>query len=434
MNRRDRNYKRNIDNRSYVSFRDPSTSMISAKRKSYHIKSNKEESVRDENDCGSSIRRKTSSTYLRIPLTLKRKKSLNELYNKKSKVSARTIQIPNNILKPSNKQIDPCKAGDKPIHACAHSGADDMDIDENQGCYNHYKDCSKVISQKVNSSGALYHNNNVEICDDMTGCIEMTSKRSLVQFYPSSIKASKELNKSTGFMATSYANRNSKTDADMEDDTDEAKLSKFKENCKNQLSVSFGMKTEDFKTLDIPEEVSEYADQVVEHMQNVEDLHLPTYGYMKNQPDINEKMRAILIDWLIEVHFKFKLLPETLFITVNLIDRFLELCEMKRQRLQLLGVTAMWIACKYEEIYAPEIKDFVYITDNAYQQKDILELEYDLLKTLEFNVTTSSSYRFLQRYAKLLGVNDRTFKLAWYLIELPLIEYKMLKYKPSLIS
>lgn len=55
-----------------------------------------------------------------------------------------------------------------------------------------------------------------------------------------------------------------------------------------------------------------------------ENLYIPRYGYMQNQTDINEKMRAILIDWLIEVHLKFKLLPETLFLTINLIDRFLE--------------------------------------------------------------------------------------------------------------
>lgn len=205
-------------------------------------------------------------------------------------------------------------------------------------------------------------------------------------------------------------------------------------NAKHTFHIGGGLLPEDVKTLETPEEVSEYAFSVTNHMHNVEELHLPTYGYMKQQPDVNEKMRAILIDWLIEVHFKFKLLPETLFITVNLIDRYLEKKEIRRQRLQLLGVTAMWVACKYEEIYAPEIKDFVYITDNAYEQKDILELEYELLRTLEFNVTSSSSYRFLERYVKLTGVDSKTFKLAWYLIELPLIEYKMLKYKPSIIS
>lgn len=88
--------------------------------------------------------------------------------------------------------------------------------------------------------------------------------------------------------------------------------------------------------------------------------------YMQRQEDINEKMRAILIDWIIEVHLKFKLLPETLFLTVNLIDRYLEQVQIRRTNLQLVGVTAMLIATKYEEIYGPVVDDFVYITDNAY--------------------------------------------------------------------
>ena len=93
---------------------------------------------------------------------------------------------------------------------------------------------------------------------------------------------------------------------------------------------------------------------------------------MQQQQDINEKMRAILVDWIIEVHLKFKLLPETLFITVSLIDRYLEIEQIKRTNLQLVGVTAMLIASKYEEIYAPEVRDFVYITDNAYTKEEIL--------------------------------------------------------------
>lgn len=86
-------------------------------------------------------------------------------------------------------------------------------------------------------------------------------------------------------------------------------------------------------------------------------------------------MRAILIDWLIEVHLKFKLLPETLFLTVNLIDRFLEKAIIQRTKLQLVGVTSMLIASKYEEIYAPEVRDFVYITDKAYSKEEILKME-----------------------------------------------------------
>ena len=79
-------------------------------------------------------------------------------------------------------------------------------------------------------------------------------------------------------------------------------------------------------------------------------------------------MRSILVDWLVDVHLKFKLLPETLFITINLIDRFLEKSKVTKTRLQLVGVTALFIASKYEEIYPPELKDFIYITDRAYSK------------------------------------------------------------------
>lgn len=117
---------------------------------------------------------------------------------------------------------------------------------------------------------------------------------------------------------------------------------------------------------------------------------------MKHQTDINEKMRAILIDWLIDVHLKFKLLPETLYITVNLIDRYLEKERVARNKLQLIGVTCMLIAAKYEEIYPPELKNFVYITDNAYSRKEVLQMEYSILSKLGFDVTFPSCFRFLE--------------------------------------
>jgi cyclin B len=145
-------------------------------------------------------------------------------------------------------------------------------------------------------------------------------------------------------------------------------------------------------------------------------------------------MRAILIDWLIEVHLKFKLLPETLFLTVNLIDRYLETQIVLRNKLQLIGVTAMLIASKYEEIYAPEVRDFVYITDKAYTKEEILKAEHHMLGTLGFDITTPSSLRLCERYCKLVNADELTENLSRYLIELPLIEYKMLKFSPSMIA
>ena len=188
----------------------------------------------------------------------------------------------------------------------------------------------------------------------------------------------------------------------------------------------------DLMDIDDPQQVSEYAEECYQQMAGTEKAFTAVYGFMQTrQTDINEKMRAILVDWLIEVHFKFKLLPETLFLSVNLIDRYLEKCDVLRTKLQLVGVSAMLIACKYEEIYAPEVRDFVYITDKAYTKEEILEMENLMLSALDFNITAPSSLRFQERYAKIAKVNTKQFSLARYLIELPLIEYRMLKHTPS---
>lgn len=155
---------------------------------------------------------------------------------------------------------------------------------------------------------------------------------------------------------------------------------------------------------------------------------------MKNQFDINEKMRAILYDWLVDVHLKFKLLPETLFLAFNLIDRYLNKKSIHRTKLQLLGVTSMLIACKYEEIYAPEVKDFVYITDKAYTADEVKAMESDVLITLEFNVTMPSSFRFLEFFNFYIKYDNLVMNFTFFLLELSIVEYKMLKYKSSLIA
>lgn len=158
------------------------------------------------------------------------------------------------------------------------------------------------------------------------------------------------------------------------------------------------------------------------------------HRYMGSQEDINERMRAILIDWLIEVHLKFKLMPETLYLTVNLIDRYLENNTVVRQKLQLVGVTAMLLASKYEEIYAPEVRDFVYITDRAYTREQILSMETSMLQSFSFNITTPTGYPFLKRFLKAAETNTRLTQMATYFMERTLQEYRMLQFLPSMIA
>ena len=178
----------------------------------------------------------------------------------------------------------------------------------------------------------------------------------------------------------------------------------------------------------------EYFNEICKELFNNEEKYLVDPNYMYNQSDINYRMRAILIDWLIDVHLKYKLLPQTLYIAVNLIDRYLAKNETSRAKLQLVGVTAMFIACKYEEIYPPELKDFVYITDGAYVKSDVLNMEYKMLKSLDFNVTFPTQWSIFEIYRKKLDLNEKTFKLAWFLMELCLINHKSLKYKMSILA
>ena len=183
-----------------------------------------------------------------------------------------------------------------------------------------------------------------------------------------------------------------------------------------------------------PLAVTEYANDMYAHFREKEFRASVSSTYMTRQPHINEKMRAILVDWLVEVHLKFKLVPETLYLTVNLIDRFLELETVERSRLQLVGVTGLLLAAKYEEIYPPELRDLVYITDKAYTKEEILAMEERMLKALDYKVTIASTHCFLVRYLKAAHADRRMVWLASYIAERTLQEYGMLKFYPSMIA
>jgi len=183
-----------------------------------------------------------------------------------------------------------------------------------------------------------------------------------------------------------------------------------------------------------PQNADEYFDDIVNELKNNEEKFLPEFNYMVKQKDINHRMRAILIDWLIDVHLKYKMVPQTMYISVNLIDRYLSKNETSRVKLQLVGVASMFISSKYEEIYPPELKDFVYITDKAYVKSDVLDMEYKMLSSLNFDITFPTQWSFLEIFRKNLKIDQKTFNLAWFLMELSLINYKMLKFKYSQIA
>ncbi|KAK9074806.1 hypothetical protein SSX86_003125 [Deinandra increscens subsp. villosa] len=181
--------------------------------------------------------------------------------------------------------------------------------------------------------------------------------------------------------------------------------------------------------------VVEYVEDLYAHYRKMESYGMVSPNYMlTQQSDVNERMRAILIDWLIEVHHKFDLQPETLFLTVNLIDRFLAKENVVRKKLQLVGLVAMLLACKYEEVSVPVVDDLIFISDKAYSRSEILEMEKLMLNTLEFNMSVPTPYVFLKRYLKAAQSESKLEQMSFFLIELCLVEYEMIKLAPSFLA
>ncbi|XP_048137660.1 G2/mitotic-specific cyclin S13-7-like isoform X1 [Rhodamnia argentea] len=177
----------------------------------------------------------------------------------------------------------------------------------------------------------------------------------------------------------------------------------------------------------------EYIEDIYSFYKEAENESLPR-DYMPSQPEINEKMRAILVDWLIEIHNKFELMPETLYLTINIIDRFLSVKSVPRRELQLLGMGALFTASKYEEIWAPEVNDFVCIADRAYSHEQVLAMEKTILGKLEWTLTVPTHYVFLVRFIK-ASLGDRKLEnMVYFLAELGVMNYATLTYCPSMVA
>ncbi|KAL3035615.1 hypothetical protein AAZX31_02G261300 [Glycine max] len=180
---------------------------------------------------------------------------------------------------------------------------------------------------------------------------------------------------------------------------------------------------------------AEYIDDIYKFYKETEEEGC-VHDYMGSQPDINAKMRSILVDWLIEVHRKFELMPETLYLTLNIVDRFLSVKAVPRRELQLVGISSMLIASKYEEIWAPEVNDFECISDNAYVSQQVLMMEKTILRKLEWYLTVPTPYHFLVRYIKASTPSDKEMEnMVFFLAELGLMHYPTaILYRPSLIA
>lgn len=190
----------------------------------------------------------------------------------------------------------------------------------------------------------------------------------------------------------------------------------------------------DQEDIDDPLMVSEYVKEIFDYLRGLELTTMANPAYMDNQTELEWKMRGILVDWLLEVHTKFRLLPETLFLAVNIIDRFLSCKVVQLDRLQLVGVTALFIASKYEEVLSPHVQSFRHVADDGFTEDEILAAERYILASLNYDLSYPNPMNFLRRISKADNYDIQTRTLGKYLLEISCVDHRFIQYPPSKIA
>ncbi|KAL8968453.1 MAG: hypothetical protein Q9197_004875 [Variospora fuerteventurae] len=180
--------------------------------------------------------------------------------------------------------------------------------------------------------------------------------------------------------------------------------------------------------------VAEYGEEIFGYMRDLEIKMLPNAHYMDNQAEIQWSMRSVLMDWLVQVHHRFALLPETLFLCVNYIDRFLSCKVVSLGKLQLVGATAIFVAAKYEEISCPSVHEIVYMVDGGYSVDEVLKAERFMLSMLQFELGWPGPMSFLRRISKADDYDLETRTLAKYFLELTIMDERFVGSPPSFVA
>ncbi|KAF8899794.1 cyclin-like protein [Gymnopilus junonius] len=185
---------------------------------------------------------------------------------------------------------------------------------------------------------------------------------------------------------------------------------------------------------DDPVMVSEYVAEVCVYLKEIELATLPKADYMNNQEEITWEHRGILVDWLLQLHARYNLLAESLFLCINVLDRFLASRPISISKLQLVGVASFFIATKFEETYAPSVKELVIMTEKRCTVEEILKAERYILKTLQWDLRAPGPMGWLRRGSKADDCEVQARTIAKYLLEVGLVERRLVCLVPSLLS
>ena len=157
-------------------------------------------------------------------------------------------------------------------------------------------------------------------------------------------------------------------------------------------------------------------------------------NYMTLQNDICDKMRAILVDWIIDVHNKLNMNKKTLFQCVFIIDAYLSKCIIEKKNLQLLGMAALLIASKENEVNYPSLQTFILLSENAYTLEELKDMEIKVIQNLECDILAPTAEEFFSINADYFEFTEIQKYFGEFFLDASLIDYHLLKYKQSTIA
>lgn len=159
---------------------------------------------------------------------------------------------------------------------------------------------------------------------------------------------------------------------------------------------------------------------------------------MDLQPEITWHMRACLVEFLIEVHLNFQLRPETLYLTCNIVDRYVSRRVVYKKHYQLVGCAALWIAAKFEDTKerVPTLRDLCEICRDEYDESAFIQMEGHVLATIAWRVGHPSAEAWLRLLAidHLPFEESQTQHIARFLMEITLFYREFLGYPPSVVA
>lgn len=181
--------------------------------------------------------------------------------------------------------------------------------------------------------------------------------------------------------------------------------------------------------------VCDVAKDIFTYMFELEKTLAIKEDYLKDQKIFTSKVRHRLISWCVQINSTLKLLPETMYTTISILDRYFQNVIIQHQeQVQLIAITATLIASKYEEIYPPEIDELTYLTQNAYTKRDVLKMEIEILEKLKFDLGKPIPLAFLRRFSKAAHCDLKMHSMAKQIMEISLPHYECAHWSPSMLA